>query len=267
MQLREQNSKFLLKNFKHSPSSLNLLRNAPQKFVAKKIFGFDSLANDNMKRGTVAEYACRYLLAKDPTDDQLINYIKKWWIREEGENDKNIQWIFDCAKLFAKGLEERQLKRPEIYQEKFSGKLPFLKYESHGFGDFTYLNNNEPYLTVDLKSTGAFKSPLPERYKLDHYLQQCFYYGFSGKKRKFALLYATNKRYIYFEIPKKELEEGWDIVQYNMRHLEKLDSMCKSKADWLNLFPYPDTDSFYFKDSGDFNKKIKQLYKGVIQNG
>ena len=66
---------------------------------------------------------------------------------------------------------------------------------------------------------------------------------------------------------KKELEEGWDIVQYNMRHLEKLDSMCKSKADWLNLFPYPDTDSFYFKDSGDFNKKIKQLYKGVIQNG
>ena len=52
-----------------------------------------------------------------------------------------------------------------------------------------------------------------------------------------------------------------------MRHLEKLDSMCKSKADWLNLFPYPDTDSFYFKDSGDFNKKIKQLYKGVIQNG
>tara|TARA_R100001463_G_scaffold123496_1_gene180200 strand:- start:130 stop:522 length:393 start_codon:yes stop_codon:yes gene_type:complete len=129
-----------------------------------------------------------------------------------------------------------------------------------GYGDFTYVNSGEPYLTVDLKSTGQ----MPREYKTDNYLQQCFYYGLSGKKRRFALLYATNKKYSYFEIPKKELETGWKIVQYNMQHLERLDTLCKTKKDWVEMFPYPDTNSFYFNDSGDYNEKIKQLYEEII---
>lgn len=250
----------VLINYRHSPSSLNSIRNAPQQFVANKVFGIRSKANDKMKRGTIAEYACRFLLAKDPSDEHLMNYISKWWAREQGEDDKNIQWIFDCAKLFTQGLEERQLKRPEIYQEAFTGKLPFLNYNCMGYGDFTYVNSGEPYLTVDLKSTGQ----MPREYKTDNYLQQCFYYGLSGKKRRFALLYATNKKYSYFEIPKKELEKGWEIVQYNMKHLERLDTLCKTKKDWVEMFPYPDTNSFYFNDSGDYNEKIKQLYEEII---
>ena len=250
----------VLINYSHSPSSLNSLRNAPQQFIANKVFGIRSLANDKMKRGTISEYACRFLLAKDPSDEHLMNYITKWWKRLEGEDDKNIKWTFDCAKLFTQSLEERQLKRPHIYQEAFTGTLPFLKYKSKGYGDFTYVNSGEPYLTVDLKSTGQ----MPKEYKTDNYLQQCFYYGFSGKKRRFALLYATNKKYSYFEIPKEELEKGGEIVQYNMKHLERLDELCKSKKDWVEMFPYPDTNSFYFNDGGNYNEKIKQLYEELI---
>ena len=250
----------VLINYSHSPSSLNSLRNAPQQFIANKVFGIRSLANDKMKRGTISEYACRFLLAKDPSDEHLMNYITKWWKRLEGEDDKNIKWTFDCAKLFTQSLEERQLKRPHIYQEAFTGTLPFLKYKSKGYGDFTYVNSGEPYLTVDLKSTGQ----MPKEYKTDNYLQQCFYYGFSGKKRRFALLYATNKKYSYFEIPKDQLEKGWEIVQFNMKHLERLDELCKSKKDWVEMFPYPDTNSFYFNDSGNYNEKIKQLYEELI---
>ena len=250
----------VLINYSHSPSSLNSLRNAPQQFIANKVFGIRSLANDKMKRGTISEYACRFLLAKDPSDEHLMNYITKWWKRLEGEDDKNIKWTFDCAKLFTQSLEERQLKRPHIYQEAFTGTLPFLKYKSKGYGDFTYVNSGEPYLTVDLKSTGQ----MPKEYKTDNYLQQCFYYGFSGKKRRFALLYATNKKYSYFEIPKDQLEKGWEIVQFNMKHLERLDELCKTKKDWVEMFPYPDTNSFYFNDSGNYNEKIKQLYEELI---
>jgi len=105
---------------------------------------------------------------------------------------------------------------------------------------------------------------MPREYKTDNYLQQCFYYGLSGKKRRFALLYATNKKYSYFEISKKELEKGWEIVQYNMKHLERLDTLCKTKKDWVEMFPYPDTNSFYFNDSGNYNEKIKQLYEEII---
>jgi len=239
--------------YRHSPSKINGWVNAPTKSIAEQMFNIKSLSNDKMKRGNVVESATRFTLHRDPTDEDLIKYIRKSWDLIQGEDEKNIQWIFNSSKLFTQALEERQLKRPKIYQEKFQDHLPSYKFYQIGFADFTYDN-----ITVDLKSTGA----LPSEPKTDHIRQQAFYWGLSGKKRKFALLYSTNKKYNFFEIPQKLLVEEWKIVQQNMKWIERIDDMCNSKQDWLDMFPVPDTNTFYYKDSGNFQQQIKNLLKG-----
>jgi hypothetical protein len=51
-----------------------------------------------------------------------------------------------------------------------------------------------------------------------------------------------------------------------MKLIERVDDMCKSKADWLLSFPYPDLSSFYFSDK-KFKEQITKLYEGVLNNG
>ena len=47
-----------------------------------------------------------------------------------------------------------------------------------------------------------------------------------------------------------------------MKWIERIDSMCNTKQDWLDMFPTPDTNNFYYKDSGDFQQQIINLLKG-----
>ncbi len=47
-----------------------------------------------------------------------------------------------------------------------------------------------------------------------------------------------------------------------MKWIERIDDMCNSKQDWLDMFPIPDTNTFYYKDSGNFQQQIKNLLKG-----
>ena len=91
--------------------------------------------------------------------------------------------------------------------------------------------------------------------------QQSFYWGLSGKKRRFALLYGTNKKCEYYEISQKELAEGWEIMKLNMSWIERIDNICQTQQDWIDMFPFPDTNSFYYSDE-NFKQKIITLLKG-----
>ncbi len=239
--------------YRHSPSKINGWVNAPVKSIAEQMFNIKSRSNDKLKRGNVIEDSARFGLHRTPTDENLMNYIKKSCINYEIQDDKNIQWSFDCAKLMIKALEERQLQRPQVYQEEFKDHLEGFNFYQIGYADFTYDS-----ITVDLKTTGQ----MPSEPKTDNVRQQAFYWGLSGKKRRFALLYATNKRYNFFEIPQKVLAEEWEVVKKNMKWIERIDSMCNTKQDWLDMFPTPDTNNFYYKDSGDFQQQIINLLKG-----
>ena len=46
-----------------------------------------------------------------------------------------------------------------------------------------------------------------------------------------------------------------------MRWIEHLDHLCQTKQEWINIFPYPDTDSFYFSDE-NLKQQIITLWKG-----
>jgi septum formation topological specificity factor MinE len=68
-----------LKKFRHSASSASKIKNAPQVFIADKIFGIKQPYGEAALRGNVAEAIARYILAKNPTDEQIQEYaLKKW---------------------------------------------------------------------------------------------------------------------------------------------------------------------------------------------
>jgi hypothetical protein len=260
----------LLKNFKHSASSANKFVNVPQLFVADKIMGIKQPYGDAAIRGNVAEPLARYLMAKDVTGEQALDFATKKWEKLGGQDKTELRFAYDCAYLIAEELQSRQLKRPEKYQERVfnDGKEFGLKYGIHGFLDFSYFKNVPMPLVIDIKTTKRVPSSLDTVSK-DHIYQQSLYFKLTqiaGIKRKFALLYVSNKKTNYLEIPESYLEEGWKIIYHNMKLIERVDDMCKSKADWLLSFPYPDLSSFYFSDK-KFKEQITKLYEGVLNNG
>jgi hypothetical protein len=254
----------LLKNFKHSASSANKFVNVPQLFVADKIMGIKQPYGDAAIRGNVAEPLARYIMAKDVTGEQALDFATKKWEKLGGQDKTELRFAYDCAYLIAEELQSRQLKRPEKYQERVfnDGKEFGLKYGIHGFLDFSYFKNVPMPLVIDIKTTKRVPSSL-ETCSYDHILQQSLYWKLSGQNRKFALLYVSNKKTNYLEIPEAELRKGWEIIYYNMKLIERFDDICKSKADWIKMFPYPDLSSFYFSDK-KFKQKITELYEELI---
>ena len=242
-------------NYRHSAGKLNKFRNDPQGYVAEQIFNIKSKPNDKMKRGNVTEEIARFILHRDPDDEQILSYAQKKSKEYGIEDIENVGWSILCARNMAEELESRQLKRPKIYQEEFKQHLPSFKYYSLGYGDFTYDN-----ITVDLKSKD--RMPNYGKAEFSHILQQSYYWGMSGKNRRFALLYGTTKKTLFIEIPQKELADGWEIMLNHMRCIEHYDDICNTRQDWLNMFPFPDTNTFYYSDE-NYKEEIINLYKGA----
>ena len=262
MQLREQNPKSLLKKYRHSASSALKIKNAPQLFVADKIMKLKQPYGDAAIRGNVAEPLGRYLMAKDITEEQAWDYAVKKFKKLGGTDKKELKFAYDCAYKIAEELKSRQMKRPDQYQERvWNDGIEFgLKYGIVGFLDFTY--NNDYNMVIDIKTTKR----VPTKANYDHILQQSLYWKLTGETRRFALLYASDKRVNFIEISKQELQNGWKQILFNMEFIERLDERCKSKQDWILSFPYPSIDSFYYSDE-NFKQLIIKLYKGVTQNG
>ena len=236
--------------YRHSPSSVNGFVNAPQKEYAYRIFGLRSPQNDNMVRGNCVEAAVRYILHRSPSHSDLRRYVDKKWDKLKGVDPKYLQWCTDAASNMSKELEQRQLRRIKKFQEPFFGT--YGKFNCYGLSDFTFND-----VTVDIKAPSVM--PPYNIPKTDWIRQQSFYWGLSGKNRRFAILYGTNKKCEYYEIPKKELEEGWEIMKQNMSWIERIDSLCKTPQDWIDMFPYPDTNHYYYSDVKD---QITKILKG-----
>tara|TARA_Y100001937_G_C7084360_1_gene314582 strand:+ start:12 stop:245 length:234 start_codon:yes stop_codon:yes gene_type:complete len=69
--------------FRHSASSANKIKEEPQVFVADKIMGIKQPFSEALLRGNVAEAIARYILAKDPTEEQILEYAKKKWEKQK----------------------------------------------------------------------------------------------------------------------------------------------------------------------------------------
>ena len=257
----------LLGNYKHSASSGSKVKNVPQLFIADKIFGLKQPYGDAAKRGNVAEPMGYYILAKDPTREQAIDYATKKWKKIGGVSNTELQFAIECGFRMADELQAMQLARPEKYQERVFGKgADFgLNRDIHGFLDFSYFKKVPKPIVIDIKTTKRVPSSL-ETCNFDHILQQSLYFSLlnkGGDNRRFALLYVSDKKTNYLEIPESILKSAWEIMKFNLQLIERLDERCKSKKDWLLSFPYPDLSSFYFSDKG-FKQQITELYEEII---
>ena len=238
--------------YRHSPSSINGFVDAPQKELAYRLFGIKSPKNDNMVRGNCVEAAVRYILHRSPTESNLRRYVDSKWDKLKGVDPKYYQWCADAASLMSQELEQRQLRRIKKFQEPFHGTHG--SFNCYGLADFTFND-----VTVDIKAPS--RMPNYNIPNTNWIRQQSFYWGLSGKKRRFALLYGTNKKCEYYEISQKELAEGWEIMKSNMSWIERIDNICQTKQNWIDMFPFPDTNSFYYSDE-NFKQKIITLLKG-----
>jgi CRISPR/Cas system-associated exonuclease Cas4 (RecB family) len=248
--------------FRHSASSSIKIKNESALFVADKIIGIKQPYGDAAIRGNVGEPLGRYLMAKDITKDQAWDYAKKKFQKLGGKDTEELKFAYNCSYQIAEELQSRQMKRPDEYQERVwnDGKDFGLNFPIVGFLDFSYHKNYN--MVVDIKTTKR----VPSKPNKDHILQQSLYWKLTGEKRRFALLYCSDKRANFIEIKKEELQNGWEEMLFNMRFIERMDKQCKSKEDWLLSFPYPSIDSFYYNDE-NFKQQIINLYKGVITNG
>ena len=175
------------------------------------------------------------------------------------------EFAINSGKLIAKEFRERQMNRPDKYQERVwnDGKDFGLKYPIVGFLDFTYHKNYN--MVVDIKTTKRVPSSYESAFQMNkgHFLQQSLYWKLTGEKRRFALLYASDKKVNFIEIKKNDLQDGWEEILFNMRFIERVDDRCKTKKDWVLSFPYPSINSYYYNDR-NFKQQITQLYKELI---
>ena len=191
----------LLGNYKHSASSGSKVKNVPQLFVADKIFKLRQPYGDAAKRGNCSEALGYYILAKDPTREQAIDYATKKWKKIGGVSDTELKFAIECGVRMANELQSMQLARPDKYQERVFGKgADFgLKRDIHGFLDFSYFKKVPKPIVTDIKTTKRVPSSL-ETCNYDHILQQALYWKLTGESRQFALLYVSDKKTNYLEI-------------------------------------------------------------------
>ena len=252
-----------LKDFRHTASKCKTIKNAPQKFVGKYIFGIDEATNDNMIRGNVSG-DCAYEVLNGMSMEDAIELSVKMWNERGGQSDTNLKFAQKCIPHLVEGIEELQLFKPTSVEGVVEGTAEQFNLKKPIYGRYD-LYFEKPNLVIDYKSTKQIPKSL-ETANEDDIDQQGLYWKLTGEKHRFGLLYASSTNRAYYEIPKERLKEGFEKMYYNMQFIENLSDKCDSKLDWLLSFPLPNYSSFYYSNK-EYANKIKQLYKGVLNNG
>ena len=234
--------------YRHSISTADLMITNHAKFIMKVVAGYDKFeSSDAMIRGNATEHAVNEKLLDDTID--LAETAKQDYINRGGDGEKEMNFSMACADVMYKELQSRQLNTPteyqlKLYDEKFMGcTKPII-----GFLDWKFGNNDT---IVDAKSTAR----VPSVGKAKDIRQQSLYWGMTGKKYRMALLYASDKKCNFIEIPTQILEEQLDIVVRNFKFIESCIERFTTLAEWINAFPYPNFEDFGW----NYDEELKQI--------
>ena len=234
-------------DYKHSHSTADLIITNPAKFIMKAIVGHDTwTTSDAMIRGNATEFAVQEKLLDDTVD--ISELAKQDYIDRGGIGEKEMKFAMACANVMYEELISRQLHTPTDYQQRLDeANFMGCTKNCRGFIDWTFGNNG---WIVDGKSTGR----VPSKPTSTATRQQALYWGLTGKKYRMALLYASDKRCNFVEIPQKELEDQLQIVIRSFKYIESMMTRFTTLAEWINAFPYPDFDNGW-----NYDDELKQL--------
>jgi hypothetical protein len=226
--------------YRHSPSSGNLYREAPDAFIWRYGFGKKDDKNGKMAAGNAVEFAvAQVLLGVCPEPKMIELALAEFDKQMQGEATPERDDVEPLCKNALEGL--RAIDRPLLtYQsahrlqpgEKFGLNYAVSAYTDYGF----------EHLTVDCKVTWR----LPSEPKFSHICQLGTYHALTGKPQ--ALLYVTPKKRTRMEIPEADLKRGFATMMASWLCIENLARRFNRPEDAVSVLPH-NPDSFYWSDA------------------
>ena len=225
-------------DFKHSFSSVSQFARSPCQWICTYGLGLRSPNNPAMTRGNLSEFGAYYKIKRGMSgkDGQAFEKLIRHRFKKLNflDAEKEIDNAIAIAKQFEKVLYERQLRNIVSYQKQVVKNIDGLKYPVRAFTDFEFEN-----IIIDAKSTLRMPSfPRP-----DHIRQQSLYANLYDKPT--ALLYATPKKTMYYELNDGDKEKGYNELLNHFKSLENYIIKCNNnleeaiKTTPLNTDPNP----------------------------
>lgn len=183
-----------------SASSINLWANAPDVFVAEKLFGFKPPGNAAMHRGNAVEYglvqALMGIMDKDVAISMAIQQFNSKTALIGGDNtDKEREVI---APMIEQGiLALSEFGKPEFEADGKQNKIeilcktPEFEIPVIGFLDLVFKDHN---LVIDVKSTLR----IPTEMSVEHN-RQCAVYRQASGNAKVQFCYLSPKKFVFHE--------------------------------------------------------------------
>lgn len=230
----------LVSHYRHSPSSGNLYREAPDAFLWKYGFGRREDPNGKMAAGTAAEFAAAQVLLNTVQESDLADCaLLKFDEQTAGVVFPEREDVPALAKSVLDGL--RAIDKPLMtYQHKLTlnaGERYGLKYPVIGYTDFSFTD-----LTVDCKVTWR----LPSEAKFSHVCQLGTYHALSGKQQ--ALLYVSPKKRTRIELPEETLRSGFATMLSTWQRIEALAEAFKTPEAAVKVIAH-NADSYFWSDA------------------
>jgi hypothetical protein len=226
-----------------SPSSLNLWINAPDRWVAEKLFGKHRPAGFPALRGQAVESVVVDTLLGEAFSTAVDVAVTKFDEHYELDTPKiakerdmiepmaaNALELLEGfgAPVFADNNPTEQIRVEKYADLGASGKIRFI-----GYLDLVF-----PHAIVDIKSTGRILSVMPA----EHQRQRAFYHACTGRETSF--LYCSPKR--------AELKADGDVahilaeMKFHAGRLERL-LRDRTREEVAELVPV-NTNTFYWSD-------------------
>jgi hypothetical protein len=224
-------------DFKHSFSSVSKFRKNPSEWLCHYALGLKSPSNAAMTRGSLAEFGTYYKIKKgmqQKDDKGFAKLIEHRFKKLKYFNaEKEIVNAIEIAKKFEEILYERQLRDIVSYQKQLVEKINGLKYPVRLFTD-------------------------P---KVDHIRQQALYSTLH--KKKIALLYATPKKSLWYELSDDDVKDGYEETINDFKSLENYIIMCKNNLEEAIKITPLNTDPNPFEWDYNIKQEAKKIWQKV----
>lgn len=225
--------------YRHSPSSGNLYREAPDAWLWRYALGNRDEKNARMAMGSAAEHGVNAALTSDLSDDDaakaaVAEFDKLMAGEISAERDAVpliCKQMLALLKPFGKPLTI-QLAINLPAGERYGFAYPVKGVTDLGYADFF----------LDLKATMA----CPSAPKFSHVCQMGTYHQLTGKPQK--ILYATPKRAALYDVTPEDAAFGWSIMEGAWRRIEKLARTYATAEGAMAVIPF-NPDSFYWSDA------------------
>ncbi len=226
--------------YRHSPSSGNLYREAPDAWLWRYGFGKRDEKSARMAMGSAAEHGVNLALtsAGMAETDILQAVVTEFDKLMQGE----VSPERDAAPLICKQMLAKltPLGKPLTIQQVVNvptGQRYGFAYPVKGVVDLSYEN-----FDIDLKATMA----CPSSPKFSHAAQVGTYSELRSKPQK--VLYATPKRAELYDITPEDAAFGWSVMRSAWLKIEQLAARFNRPEDAAAIIPF-NPDSFYWSDA------------------